>query len=87
KDPVFVKFAEDAVNALLRKEMENRVIEVRANELAREHQKTSLRMSDWRRLKSQARRDWMRELRSRHTIEIHEEALQKLLRRFQKLAE
>ncbi|MDQ7063122.1 MAG: peptidylprolyl isomerase [candidate division KSB1 bacterium] len=87
KDPVFVKFAEDAVNALLRKEMENRVIEVRANELAREQQKTSLRMSDWRRLKSQARREWMRELRSRHTIEIHEEALQKLLRRFQKLAE
>ena len=82
---VFQKFVEEAEASLLRKEMENRVIEVRANELAREQQKTSLRMSDWRRLKNQARREWMRELRARYTIEIHQEALEKLLQRFQSL--
>ncbi len=85
KHPVFQKFAEEAEASLLRKEMENRVIEVRANELAREQQKTSLRMSDWRRLKNQARREWMRELRARYSIEIHQEALEKLLQRFQSL--
>ncbi len=86
REPLFLKMQKQAVEEFIRKEIENRVIEARANQLAQQQGSRSLRMSDWRRLKKQARKQWLAEIRKQHPVEVNEQALQHLLSRFRKLA-
>ena len=79
REPYFRYQLQQALEEQLRKEFENMVIEEKASAQLKQQNRTSMRMTEWRRLKREVRKEWIDALKQQYTIHIEESKLNHIL--------